>query len=461
MYSYTSKIGWVIIQLSLLATLIVIDPLLLFIFSAGLLIVLFLIRKPGLTLITLSVTAVVKGFLLDQISFFKEVDLTLIIVLLLWVGVAWKILHIELKVHRSLYPLLALVSVFTIYLALTGFYTPSPGYGLIKILRFSFITCSMFFVPILIVNDPSDSIRLLTYLKWVISLVVLAIIGQLLYMTLSGQLLGYFIRISLPGSNPIAIARFLSLGAILIIVIFMHQQLRKNLLLVPALLIILFVLILTQSRGPIAAVIVSAIFYAIFIEKTNRRKFIVSSVVMLTFIGILLILLPENFTYRFFQYSSADTIITPAGIKGYNTIGSRLDFWNLSLMTWASSLKNIFVGLGSGGFSSLFIWRDFTWYPHNMFFEILVELGIIGIGLIIAVIMAIIKTISRAINKQLFSNVTSQWVAALLVTFISAQFSGDINDNRVLWLFAGITIATISTELMNKSTKNNQWSTNI
>ena len=54
----------------------------------------------------------------------------------------------------------------------------------------------------------------------------------------------------------------------------------------------------------------------------------------------------------------------------------------MSLQSWISSIVNFVFGLGSGGFSSLFIWRDWRWYPHNIFFEIIVELGLIGLSIL-------------------------------------------------------------------------------
>ena len=114
----------------------------------------------------------------------------------------------------------------------------------------------------------------------------------------------------------------------------------------------------------------------------------------------------------------------------------------MSLKSWISSGINFVFGLGSGGFSSLFIWRDWRWYPHNMFFEIIVELGLIGLIVLSLFITKAYKLISQGLNKGTFTDHSALWVAGTTVMFIAAQFSGDINDNRILWMFLAISIAS-------------------
>ena len=38
------------------------------------------------------------------------------------------------------------------------------------------------------------------------------------------------------------------------------------------------------------------------------------------------------------------------------------------------------------------------------------------------------------------------WVAGTIVMFMAAQFSGDINDNRILWMFLAISIASTNVD---------------
>ena len=112
--------------------------------------------------------------------------------------------------------------------------------------------------------------------------------------------------------------------------------------------------------------------------------------------------------------------------------------------TWISDFKTFSVGLGSGGFSSLFLWRDFRWYPHNIFLEILVEFGIIGIFLILTFMFFSIKQLITYKKYNYLSENSAVWISGTLVMFFSAQFSGDLNDNRILLMFLAISLSSIN-----------------
>ena len=106
------------------------------------------------------------------------------------------------------------------------------------------------------------------------------------------------------------------------------------------------------------------------------------------------------------------------------------------------SITNFFAGLGSGGFSSLFIWKDWRWYPHNLFFEIMVELGLVGLIIGMTFIAKSYQSINKGLIQGSLTDHSALWVAGTIVMFIAAQFSGDVNDNRILWMFIGISIAS-------------------
>ena len=162
---------------------------------------------------------------------------------------------------------------------------------------------------------------------------------------------------------------------------------------------------------------------------------------MISIILVLLLLLPENLTYRFLNISTGDYVMTQTGIKRYSTVASRLDFWTMSLNAWISSIKNFFFGLGSGGFSSLFIWRDFRWYPHNFIFEIIVEFGLVGFLLLSSFLM---KSWFFIWKEQSWSRESRIWIVSALIMFFAALISGDINDNRILWTLISLSVASIS-----------------
>ena len=108
--------------------------------------------------------------------------------------------------------------------------------------------------------------------------------------------------------------------------------------------------------------------------------------------------------------------------------------------------------MGAGGFSSLFIWRDWRWYPHNFFFEIIVELGLIGLLIVVAFLKQSYQAIKQGIQTGVFTEHSALWVAGTFVTFFAAQFSGDFNDNRILLMLIGISIASTHADKIAVST---------
>ena len=92
----------------------------------------------------------------------------------------------------------------------------------------------------------------------------------------------------------------------------------------------------------------------------------------------------------------------------------------------------------------MFYHRDSRDYPHNIFFEVLGELGILGLFLIVwhfsTFLFKEIKNFSNTLSesqKTLFF----AFIMAAVFNFIAAQFSGDLNDNRRLWFFLGFICA--------------------
>ena len=52
------------------------------------------------------------------------------------------------------------------------------------------------------------------------------------------------------------------------------------------------------------------------------------------------------------------------------------------------------------------------------------------------------QLINKGIQQGSFTDHSALWVAGTVVMFIAAQFSGDFNDNRILWMFIGVSIAS-------------------
>ena len=421
------------------------SPIIMVLIPLGLIILWWLINNPAISLMILSLTAITKGYLINYFPIIEIIDVTVIATLIIWLGLIKMLLEGNWTLPNEQKTIVYLFLIFGLLLGISYLHTPSPEYGLRKILRFNTFAVTMFITPLLIIKTPDDSRRLLSYFYFLLVIIVGIMLFQFVYFLRWGDfaiVLAYWNRISIPGANPIQVSRYLAIGAAMMIALMIRNKPSNSIHYFIILSVILLSIILSGSRGPLVSIIIGSILYAFLFERKRSSRIIGYGMIGVSTITILLLFLPESLTQRFFDISQGSVIITQQGVKRVSTIATRFEFWSMSVQAWFSSVTNFFVGLGAGGFSSLFIWRDWRWYPHNLFFEIIAELGLVGLIIGAAFIKKSYQLINKGIQRGSFTDHSALWVAGTIVMFIAAQFSGDFNDNRILWMFIGISIAS-------------------
>ena len=421
------------------------NPTIMVLLPLGLIILWWLINNPAIALMILSLTAIIKGYLINYFPVIEIVDITVIATLIIWLGLVKILLEGNWKLPSEQKSIVYLFLIFGLLLGISYIYTASPDYGFRKILRFNTFAVTMFISPLLIIKSPADSKRLLSYFYFLLVIIIGIMLLQFVYFLKSGDfaiVLAYWNRISIPGANPIQVSRYLAIGAAMMIALLIRNKPSQSLHYFAILFVILLSIILSGSRGPLVSIIIGSIVYAILYERKHSSRIFGYGILAIGTIITLLLLLPESLTQRFFDISQGSVIMTQQGVRRISTIATRYEFWSMSLQAWFSSITSFFIGLGAGSFSSLFIWRDWRWYPHNLFFEIIVELGLIGLVIGVLFIIKSYQIINKGIQRGSFTDHSALWVAGTVVMFIAAQFSGDINDNRILWMFIGISIAS-------------------
>ena len=434
-----------VVETILLFLGVITNPIIMVLIPLGLIILWWLINNPAITLMILSLTAIIKGYLINYIPVIEILDITVIATLIIWLGLVKILLEGNWKLPSEPKSIVYLFLIFGLMLGISYIYTASPDYGFRKILRFNTFAVTMFISPLLIIKSPADSKRLLSYFYFLLVIIIGIMLLQFVYFLKWGDfaiVLAYWNRISIPGANPIQVSRYLAIGAAMMIALLIRNKPSQSLHYFAILFVILLSIILSGSRGPLVSIIIGSIVYAILYERKHSSRIFGYGILAIGTIITLLLLLPESLTQRFFDISQGSVIMTQQGVRRISTIATRFEFWSMSLQAWFSSITSFFIGLGAGSFSSLFIWRDWRWYPHNLFFEIIVELGLIGLVIGILFIIKSYQIINKGIQRGSFTDHSALWVAGTVVMFIAAQFSGDINDNRILWMFIGISIAS-------------------
>ena len=421
------------------------NPTIMVLIPLGLIILWWLINNPAIALMILSLTAIIKGYLINYFPVIEIVDITVIATLIIWLGLVKILLEGNWKLPSEQKSIVYLFLIFGLLLGISYIYTVSPDYGFRKILRFNTFAVTMFISPLLIIKSPADSKRLLSYFYFLLVIIIGFMLLQFVYFLKWGDfaiVLAYWNRISIPGANPIQVSRYLAIGAAMMIALLIRNKPSQSLHYFAILFVILLSIILSGSRGPLVSIIIGSIVYAILYERKHSSRIFGYGILAIGTIITLLLLLPESLTQRFFDISQGSVIMTQQGVRRISTIATRFEFWSMSLQAWFSSITSFFIGLGAGSFSSLFIWRDWRWYPHNLIFEIIAELGLIGLVIGVLFIIKSYQIINKGIQRGSFTDHSALWVAGTVVMFIAAQFSGDINDNRILWMFIGISIAS-------------------
>ena len=424
---------------------VITNPIMMVIIPLGFIILWLLINNPAIALMILSLTAIIKGYLINYFPVVEVVDITVIATLIIWLGLVKILLEGNWKLPSEPTSIVYLFLIFGLLLGISYMYTASPDYGFRKILRFNTFAVTMFISPLLIIKSPADSKRLLSYFYFLLVIIIGIMLLQFVYFLKWGDfaiVLAYWNRISIPGANPIQVSRYLAIGAAMMIALLIRNRPSQSLHYFAILFVILLSIILSGSRGPLVSIIIGSIVYAILYERKHSSRIFGYGILAIGTIITLLLFLPESLTQRFFDISQGSVIMTQQGVRRISTIATRYEFWSMSIQAWFSSITSFFIGLGAGGFSSLFIWRDWHWYPHNLFFEIIAELGLIGLVIGVLFIIKSYQIINKGIQRGSFTDHSALWVAGTVVMFIAAQFSGDINDNRILWMFIGISIAS-------------------
>ncbi len=428
------------------------NPTIMVLIPLGLIILWWLINNPAIALMILSLTAIIKGYLINYFPVNEIVDITVIATLIIWLGLVKILLEGNWKLPSEQKSIVYLFLIFGLLLGISYIYTVSPDYGFRKILRFNTFAVTMFISPLLIIKSPADSKRLLSYFYFLLVIIIGIMLLQFVYFLKWGDfaiVLAYWNRISIPGANPIQVSRYLAIGAAMMIALLIRNKPSQSLHYFAILFVILLSIILSGSRGPLVSIIIGSIVYAILYERKHSSRIFGYGILAIGTIITLLLLLPESLTQRFFDISQGSVIMTQQGVRRISTIATRFEFWSMSLQAWFSSITSFFIGLGAGSFSSLFIWRDWRWYPHNLIFEIIAELGLIGLVIGILFIIKSYQIINKGIQRGSFTDHSALWVAGTVVMFIAAQFSGDFNDNRILWMLIGVSIASTHVDRLN------------
>ena len=326
------------------------------------------------------------------------------------------------KINRLYLYLVILIGIILLF---QSFRSPSRSYGLSKSLLYFVYNFLFFLIPYKFLIK-KDALK-----KFYTSGSILGIILMLLsFFSIIKYKINIGSRFDPTGEDSIIwFGRMIGLS-----MIFFHYSLLEKrgilqkLFYFFSIVFTLFFLNLAGARGPFISLVLSFIIYFLIFNKTNiKNKLLYFSLFLIIGYFSITILVP-NIIGRFIvlrhDYSSLARI--------YSAIQSFHYF-----------LKNPLFGWGTGSFSALV--NEVIKYPHNIFLELAMETGIIGLIIFIVFVYYFLSKffhLKKSIDKNEEINLLSISLLIFLFSLFNAQFSGDITHNPLIW-FAGGTIAVI------------------
>lgn len=125
-----------------------------------------------------------------------------------------------------------------------------------------------------------------------------------------------------------------------------------------------------------------------------------------------------------------------------NTV-SRINMFDAAYQMW---LESPFIGNGVGSFAVSYTGIDIKMYPHNIFLEVLAEVGLVGFSILIMMIsLGVYRGCVGLKRKDKYIDVT---MLSFIFLFLNVNVTGDLNDNRIF--FAFLALLTISTSIHSK-----------
>lgn len=333
--------------------------------------------------------------------------------------------------------LTAVFAITFLILSATLFYSYNASYGIWKLLNLVLVMFPFLFLVLINMNHNSAKL----YEMFVKVTEIFLVTGSLLVFLIEPfDYLGMEYKLSLERWSHVVFGR---VSGFLFLFYLLHLLLLKEKVTIYNLLIIAvsgYSIYLTGLRAAIVGliIIIPLMLIATFYFK---REFIRIAKLAAVLVVVLILGLLFNNTNESSERMGKISNIVTTGETDDGAVNARLDGW---IVGWEMIVDSPFLGRGIGGYNSEF--RDYEIqklieYPHNLFIELGVELGIVGWVLstfLIAIVLSMLWKylancrIDELKNEKLLVNL----VLLFLVIFSLwlGMFSKDISSQSLLWV---------------------------
>jgi len=324
---------------------------------------------------------------------------------------------------------------FVMVVAASYLYTPAPQYGGVKLMRVLVIGTFFLLAPLYLINSEED-LR-----HFALTFVLLGMVQSLLLFLRVDRLSAPMAAASTEDVDVTRIGAGWVIGMAILLLLFfqvVESPFWRKTLRMFAVPVLIGGLITSAARGAVFATTIAAIFL-FFKAYKGRRK---GTVIALAMFGVLCAAIAFYFLRGMGngKYTGKmDELIQLS--EGHGTSGSagkRLAFYIASIHEIP---QRPLQGLGVGGWSVHYFGKDERAYPHDLWLELGTEEGLIGI-LAFSVFLYTIYRANRALSDLTGTHFIVLY-GLLLFILIATMFSGDLDDDRLIWLWSGMSLAVL------------------
>ena len=406
----------------------------------GIITLVYLLRRPEITFALFLFSYVIEGGVARP----WFLNLTLILLAIMILGFAaqlaagkksnFKIRAVDLWLFGFIFVLFA-----------GSYLVPSIAGGLNKAIRFTVaVFLSSYLMARIFLTERAQIHRFLKTI--LISSSVVCI--MLIILAIREGVVG---RVPFFAANPIPVGTFFAVGMCLAVIEAMMPSKREwklnRVLCVAIIPVFLYGIFLTGVRGPlIAAVAGLSLYFFIGFARRITPKFRAVSVVAL-------LLAITGFYYYGDRLPNIEAFSPMAIRKGLSTI-HRLEQVALVRDLF---LQSPLLGVGTDGFNQLTDWG----YPHNIFLEVAVENGLIGLIFFGAFLVAVARYGFRFLtfyyrrSTKLTQKMGLMILTVSVVLLVGRQFSFGLDMHRDLFVFLAliVNLSAITQLELNSSQK--------
>lgn len=367
-------------------------------------------------------SGIIKGYF-EYYNIQFPIDFTLFSIIFVLLFFTLRVIfqsNYKLYLSKRNFYVLAFSFLFWIWMAFSLIYTQSTNYSYSKTYLFGTIL-----LTIVIIAFGGLDIRKVIKSFIIYNYILLILFFPVLYEYQKGIISDAMTK----GISNLYLTLGENLGIIILLLKFNKYSIFKSNIDKYFIYISFLLLIIIGARGPLIFAILIFILYYVISYKDNN-KFSLKISLLKVLIGVFGLLL---FIYGIIYFHNEINTLFDRSLSrlflvfdsNSSSISQRLEHltksWNL-----LQSPITFIRGIGIGSYSLLTTGIDTRGYPHNIFLEVLVELGIIGLIIFILIFLSLIYYGKR--NKYI-----SMFV--LLFIFLNMLKSSSLVDTRIYFAF--------------------------